>query len=285
MADVAARLLAEVTGGSIGALLPDELQARLATWDPADVAAACANVLIRPQPLDVPSIGLALNNAALGAHWLLAFEELGLPRGLAVYEPGAGASEPVLLAAGAYSGGAGRYVTLNLNRPLAAELRAKLGNVKLDWTIIEDYAQLAAVHLAPASFDVACFHHAVNDILQTAVSEPRGLDTRDIDWWPNERQMIEWLTQDAAAGRLDECARPALLAAVGQAVTLVRPGGWLLFDHWTWEKYRNVAWFPWQLFTDLLPLARSWITTAAMPLREQPLTGRDPRWWMALRRE
>ena len=110
------------------------------------------------------------------------------------------------------------------------------------------------------------------------------MDTRTVDWWPNERQMIEWLAEDEAAGRLDERARPALLSAVRNAVELVKPGGYLLFDHWTWVGHREMDWFPWDLFCDLIPLARDWIGEAGMPLAEIPLAGRDPQWWMCLGR-
>src|SRR5207244_1229372 len=102
-------------------------------------------------------------------------------------------------------------------RPLADQLRAKLGKVRMATRIIEDDARRAETHLSPGSVDVACFHHAVNDLLQTAVAEPRGMDTRTVDWWPNERQMIEWLAEEAAAGRLDERVRPAFVQAVEQA--------------------------------------------------------------------
>jgi len=285
MLDFLDRMVHELTAGDIHALLPDDLQAQIAGFAADDIRESCRHVLVRPHPIEVPGVERPLINPGLAVAWLTAFEELELPRRLEAYEPCAGSSEPVILATQVYSSGAGRYVTANLNRPLAQQLREKLAKLSLDITIIDDYAQLASTHLAPGSFDVACFHHAVNDILQTAVSEPRGMDTRTVDWWPNERQMIEWLAEDQVAGRLDEYARPALVAAVAGAVELVRPGGYLLFDHWTWERYRDVDWFPWQLFSDLIPMAREWLAAAGLPLVERPLAGRDPRWWMCLRRD
>lgn len=279
------RLVDEVSAGSVYALLPDDVQARVGRMARADIEVSARHVLTRPQPAEVHPDGRLLLNPCLAVTWLAAFEELGLPRTLRAYEPCAGSSEPVLLATEVYSQGTGSYVTVNLNRPLAAQLRAKLGKLRIRWEVIEDYAQAATARLTPASFDVACFHHAVNDILQTAVSEPRGMDTSSVDWWPNERQMIEWLAEDHQAGRLDERARPALIEAVRQATELVRPGGWLIFDHWTWVKYETVDWFPFQLFTDMLPMAREWILDAGLPLTEHERVGRDPRWWMCLRRE
>ena len=61
----------------------------------------------------------------------LLFEELNLPRELAVYEPGVGAEEPVILATEGYSKGNGKYLTINLNKNLQKELIGKIDNLKL----------------------------------------------------------------------------------------------------------------------------------------------------------
>ncbi|MFH1566354.1 MAG: hypothetical protein ABIL09_00020, partial [Gemmatimonadota bacterium] len=224
-----------------------------------------------------------VRRAAYAAQYLELFGFLGLPVELAVYEPAAGASDSVAVAVEAYSHGGGRYATVNLNRPLRDELRRKAAHLRLRLDIVEDHAQRVGAHFAAASFDAACFHHAINDILQTAASEPRGMDTTVVDWWPNERQMIEWLAEDYAADGLAARGRPELLAAVAGAVELVRPGGYLLFDHWTSLAARERAWFPWDLFCDLIPLARGWIAASGLPLEEVLLPGADPRWWMCQR--
>ena len=45
--------------------------------------------------------------------------------------------------------------------------------------------------MASGSTHVAWFHHATNDILQTADAKAHGMDTTELDWWPHERQVIE----------------------------------------------------------------------------------------------
>lgn len=45
--------------------------------------------------------------------------------------------------------------------------------------------------MATGSTHVAWFHHATNDIPQTAIAEAHGMDTAELDWWPHERQVIE----------------------------------------------------------------------------------------------
>jgi hypothetical protein len=148
---------------------------------------------------------------------------------------------------------------------------------------VEEHAEQALSLLSPGSFDVACFHHAVNDILQTAVSEPRGMDTTAVDWFPNERQMIEWMDEDAKAGRLEGRGKPELMRIVGDAVRLVRPGGFLVFDHFNWCRFIGVDWFPWDLFYNLIPMTRQWVRESGLPVSEVPLEGMDPQWWMVLR--
>lgn len=285
MQDLIERTVQEVTHGAVFKLLLEETQAQIRALPDEEVRDAARRTLTRPLPGDTSQSARLLLNPCLAVQWLSAFEELKLLKSLRVFEPCAGSSEPVLLAAEIYSEGTGEYTTINLNRPLAGQLRDKLAKFKMKIHIIEDNALHADAHLQPGSIDIACFHHAINDILQTAVAEPRGMDTRTVDWWANERQMIEWLAEEAEAGQLDAHARPALVEAVRQALDLVRPGGFLLFDHWTWEGHRNNGWLPWELFCSLIPLARDWIGDAGLPVKERPLAGRDSQWWMCLQKQ
>jgi len=242
-----------------------------------DIPAKVIGALQQPKPLD---IHMPVLNAVLAAQYYEVFQALRLPGALAVYEPCVGASPPVIFATEAFSQGRGSYTTINLNRPLCAQLRARIGHLRMALRIIEDNAQTALEHLPAGSVDVACFHHAINDILQTAVAEPRGMDTTAVDWFPNERQMIQWLAEEATAHRLEPRGRPELMRIVGDAVRLVRPGGYLLFDHWNWCRFIGVDWFPWELFYNLIPLARQWLAESGLPLTEVRLEGIDPQWWM-----
>jgi len=274
----AGRVAQEISEGAIYRNLDEAAQRELdgISGIPEKVVGA----LKQPKPLD---ICMPVLNAVLAAQYYEVFEALQPPRTMAVYEPCVGGSNPVIIATEAYGGGKASYLAINLNRKLREELRGKTAHLKTPIRIIEDNAQRALAHLAPHSFDVACFHHAVNDILQTAVSEPRGMDTTATDWFPNERQMIEWLAEDARAGRLDQRGRPELMQIVGDAARLVRPGGYLLFDHWNWCRFIGVAWFPWDLFYNLIPMTRRWVAESGLPLAEVRLDGLDPQWWLILR--
>ncbi|MGD0093420.1 MAG: hypothetical protein ABSE73_26200 [Planctomycetota bacterium] len=273
----AKRVTKEISAGIIHRNLDAAARRELAGI--AGLEAKVAGALENPKPLDISRPVL---DAVLAAQYYEVFEALQPPRALRVYEPCVGASCPVILATEAYSGGQASYLTINLNRKLREELQPKTAHLKMSIRIIEDNAQRALAHLAPQSFDAACFHHAVNDILQTAVSEPRGMDTTNIDWFPNERQMIEWLAEDAQAGRLEQRGKPELLQIVGDAARLVRPGGFLVFDHFNWRKFIGVAWFPWELFYNLIPMTRRWVAQSGLPLAEVGLAGVDPQWWLVL---
>ena len=243
----AKRIAREIRGGAIFATLDEGAQRELA--DISQMEEKTVGALQHPKPLD---ISLPVFNAVLAAQYYQLFEALRLPRAFSIYEPCVGASPPVIFAAEAYGGAGANYLSINLNRQLREQLKHKISHLKMSVRIVEDNARRSRDHLAPQSFDVACFHHAVNDILQTASSEPRGLDTTNLDWFSNERQMIEWLAEDARGGLLEKRGKPELMAIVGDAIQLVRPGGYLLFDHWNWCKFIGVDWFPWDLFYELI---------------------------------
>lgn len=273
------RVAEEITTGCIGSSLSLPAREELSAID--DIPGRVRVALTDPKPL---AINMPVLNATLAAQYYEVFEAIAPPRALAVYEPCVGASCPVILATEAYGQGKGSYLTINLNKKLRGELQPKIAHLATPIRVIEENAQTALAHLAPESFDIACFHHAVNDILQTAVSEPRGMDTTAIDWFPNERQMIEWLAEDVAAGTLEQRGKPELLQIIGDAVRLVRPGGHLIFDHFNWERFIGVDWFPWELFYNFIPMTRNWIQEAELPLDEIRLEGVNSQWWLILKR-
>src|ERR1043165_4998881 len=244
-----------------------------------DLPAKVEGALKDPKPLD---ICMPVLNAVLAAQYYEIIQALKPPQTMRIYEPCVGASVPVILAAEAYGHGKSDYTAINLNRKLREQLRLKIAHLKTPIRIIEDHAQHALAHLAPQSFDLACFHHAVNDILQQPVAEPRGRDTTRIDWFPTERQMIEWLAEDVQAGRLDSRGKPELMQIVSDAVRLIRAGGHLVFDHFNWCKFIGVSWFPWDLFYNMIPITRRWIAESSLPLLEVRFAGVDPQWWMIL---
>lgn len=272
----------EITHGAIFKTITQQHQKELMSIPEDELKESVAALLHRPPQPRIPH-GKILSNLVYAAQYYEVFGILGLPEKLRVFEPAVGASDPVVIAAEAYSSGQGNYTTVNLNRQLREQLQGKISHLDMSIRIIDDNAQNVLKYIEPKSLNVVCFHHAINDILQTAVSEPRGMDTATVDWWPNERQMIEWMGEDFESGLIDSRGKPELMEIIGKAVELTRPGGYLVFDHWAGLFYRDLDWFPWEMFYDLVPIARKWIEESDLPVSEIELPDADPQWWMFFR--
>ena len=278
----AEQLLAEAVGGRVGARFQgmDDIDGRT----PEELREGARQVLARPQASEFLPSARPLSRRLLAAQWTALCESLGLPERPEVLELCAGGSDPVVVALDVLFGARAQYVTINLNRKLAAELMERSAGLDLKIRVIEDDAQNLRAHFPDGHFDCVCFHHAVNDILQTAMAAKHGLDTRDIDWWPTERRMIEWLDQQHQADGLASAGIPELRAIFEGAARAVKPGGTLCFDHWTWEYHLGLDWFPGDLFNNLIPLAREVALSLSVPLEEVTPAGLDRQWWVVLRR-
>ena len=272
----------DIAEGAIFDRLQEQVRNSVTAIPQDELIAGVSALLHRPQPRNMPH-AKTLSNLVYAAQYREVFEALDLPRQVGVYEPCVGGSDPVILAAEAYSSGQADYLTVNLNRTLREELQGKIGHLESSIRIIDDNAQRALSHLKSNSVDTACFHHAINDALQTAVSEPRGMDTATIEWWSNERQMIEWMAEDFASGSIVERGKKELMEIISNAVELVRSGGYLVFDHWSSLGYSDVDWFPWEMFCELIPITRQWIAESGLPVVEVELPDADPQWWMFFR--
>ncbi|MGA2499302.1 MAG: class I SAM-dependent methyltransferase [Tepidisphaeraceae bacterium] len=243
-----------------------------------------AQALARPQASEFIPGARPLSRRLLAAQWTLLLETLDLPARPKVLELCAGGSDPVVVALDVLFGNRASYVTVNLNRKLALQLLDRAAGLALPVQVIEDDARNLPAHFPDGTFDCICFHHAVNDILQTAVAARHGWDTRNIEWWTDERQMIEWLGEEHRKDGLASVGLPELRAILESAARAVKPGRTLCFDHWTWRYHLGLDWFPGELFNNMLPMAREVALSLPVPLTEVTPAGLDRRWWMVLRR-
>ncbi len=276
------QLLAEAVEGRVAERFggSDELE----QFSRDELLEGAQQVLARPQAAERTPAARPLGRRLLAAQWTLLLEHVALPDNPAVLEPCAGGSDPVVVALDVLFGDTAAYTTINLNRKLAGELMARAEKLALNVRLIEDDAQSLSTYFDDATFDCVCLHHAVNDILQTAVAAQWGMDTRDIDWWPTERRMIEWLGEQHQEDGLASVGLPELKTILEGAARALRPGGAMCFDHWTWEYHLGLDWFPGELFNGLIPLAREVARSLSVPLEEITPEGLDRQWWMVLRR-
>ncbi|MCC6443751.1 MAG: hypothetical protein IT210_09895 [Armatimonadetes bacterium] len=238
----------------------------------------------RPMPIASLPHPKRLSFAVLTLQWLSAYRAVGLPEDARLLEVCAGGSPPALIALYLHTQNRGRYTGINLNRPLTAQFKDEVAHLPVEAEIIEENAIRVGERFQPGSLNAVAFHHAVNDILQTAVAEPRGIDTRTVDWWPHEMTMISWLAEVAGGGRWEK-GKPELLACIKAALAVTEPGGWLIFDHFTWDGHRKNPEFPARLFHDMIPLTRRWMQESGLPCQEVVFEGFDPQWWMFLQKE
>ena len=272
------RIAKLISVGAIYGVLNEELQATVAALTANDMVDKIQGTIGYPSRFTQPFWALVL-----AAQYYALFEVLDLPKAHAVYEPGAGAEPPVLIASTAFGEGRSRYTTINLNQQLHAKLMNALQDRSLNHRIIADNAQAAFDYLEPSTIDIACFNHSINDILQTAVAEAKGMDTAIVDWFAEERQMIEWLDAAFRSNTIETVGKKELLQIIGDTATLVRSGGYLIFFHCVFEGMQELTWFPWEFYSDLIPITRNWIRASTLPLEEVYLPNIDPRWWMILK--
>ncbi|MEM7124710.1 MAG: hypothetical protein AAF702_00195 [Chloroflexota bacterium] len=276
------RIIELLRYGSIYSVLNQRLRAQIDSLSPDQLAEKVGQTMGNPSRFSYPFWALVL-----AAQYYELFRALGVTKDHAVYEPGAGAEPPVLVASRALGGVQASYTTINLNQQLherltnALDAPAKASAEQC--RIIQANALDALTYLEPGTFDVACFNHSINDILQTAVSEAMGMDTATVDWFAEEQQMIEWLAGEYRTDGLATRGKPELLSIISDAATLVGSGGHLIFYHCVFEGMHALPWFPWDLYCELIPLTRGWIEGSTLAVEEVQLLGVDPQWWMVLR--
>ncbi len=277
-------MLAGLRGGQWNGVLGEEIRLSIERTADSELRLAIEQIAARPQEILTVGGVRGLGVVVTMLQWLSAMRAAGMKRDAYVLEPCAGSDPPVVMASCVHTRGRGRYVTVNLNRPLAALLRERTSHLEFELTIIEDDAANLPRHFGREKFDFVAFHHAVNDILQTAVAHDRGVDTTMIDWWPGQMDMIRHMVRYFESGRIEDVGRPELVRIASVAVEAVRPGCHVVFDHHTWKGHAAIADFPHGLFHELIPIARRWIHEAGLPVKEVHFEGFDDRWWMFLKK-
>lgn len=224
----------------------------------------------------------AVNEVFFRARWAEVLGALHPGKELALLEIASGDADviPQMMARACPHGS--RYITANMNRLLTQSLREKTRHLPLEVLVIEEDAAEIERHLLAESVDIIAFQHAVNDVIQAILCGQAGVDTVYADWMEILPQMIAILQKETAQNTLTQHASPAFLHLLEKLLTVLKPGGLMVMNHYMFQL--DLDWgYPPGLWDNMIPITRQWIK--ALPgCKEVFFEGFDPHWWMFFRK-
>ncbi|MDH4179592.1 MAG: hypothetical protein OEV33_03705 [Armatimonadota bacterium] len=143
-------------------------------------------------------------------------------------------------------------------------------------------AALLCEQFDPGAFHLIALRHIIADIVESAVAEQEGI-TPDSSAGEAQPAVMRALRAYWRSGDLENTVVPRFLDIVDACRSALRPQGRILLAHQVLDSDLRLG-HPLELYADYIPLARRWLAEAALPLREIPLDGFDPHWWLCLQR-
>ncbi|MBN1458112.1 MAG: hypothetical protein JXA57_01155 [Armatimonadetes bacterium] len=140
--------------------------------------------------------------------------------------------------------------------------------------------ELTRLHGSEHMFDVALFDHALDDIVMGGVARNEGISRTDTglgEYAPGPRAIRAYWR----SGELEAVAAPELVSTIGACAQALRPGGHLILHHRV-ENAHLTQGQPMDLYTEYVPLARTWLRHGKLDLTEVSLDSLDPQWWLCL---
>ncbi|WP_422657106.1 hypothetical protein ACK8P5_15175 [Paenibacillus sp. EC2-1] len=211
------------------------------------------------------------------------FETFNIPKKAKLFEIAAGDTIFIPKALNAYADEGAKYITANLNKSLTSGFREKASELSIELEIIEDNGINILSYCGEGKVDVAVFHHAMNDIVQTIIAEREGNDTVNVDWWTAEPQMLQTVMAYHNRGELKTAAYSEFISIIETCMKLLKEDGYFIFDNCTYAGYEDMGYNS-DFHSNYIQLAREWIHEADLGLQEVELEGFDPKWWMVLQK-
>jgi len=209
--------------------------------------------------------------------WLRLLRILELPPGASVFELAPGGDDALMRALAQHDQRA-QLASLDFSLRTGSEPHA-FGAASLSLRVLLSHLR---ERVKVCSVDLIAFRHAVEDIVQAAVAQEDATDpfspTQGDRPAPLRALRAYW-----RSGDLERVVVPQFLEIVKACCVALRPGGQLLFSHQVLDCDLSLG-HPLELYADYIPLARRWIATARLPLREIVLNEFDPHWWLCLQR-
>ncbi len=215
--------------------------------------------------------------------WQQLFKNINLNHKSRVLEVASGQSDPVPQALEKYTQGLGQYVTANLNKKLTAGLLRKTANLNISVDVIEDNAINLEKYYQNEIFDVACFQHAINDMIQTIIACKEGIDTVNNDWFEILPEMIAAVNKYYIKEKLKEVVFDKLIEQIRVCSSLLKSDGFLVFNNHIFQMDLDAGYNS-ELYKSFIPLIRKWIKESDLDLKEITYEHFAPQWWLFLQK-
>jgi len=217
------------------------------------------------------------------AKWADALKAAKSDAPLKVFEVAPGANDKIPQAIAKYfEHPQTSYVTANVDKKLTAGLKRKTAGLPIHINIIEDAAQNIKSYIGEELFDVIAFEHSVNDILYAILGERAGVDMENAYWFDIVQQLTDITTAEYENGTFEANAKPAFLALMQSCLDILKPGGYIVINHFMYKNDLDRGINP-ELWRDMLPIVREWIKELPEG-REVQMNGFNTHWWMFLQK-
>lgn len=174
------------------------------------------------------------------------------------------------------------YITANMNQALNHNLIKKLEGVPIKYRLIDDDAMEIVKYLEDSSVDVIAFQHGLNDVLQAIVCGYYDVDTINSQWMEILPTMIELLTIEVNNGTLKEKVYEPLQNLLHTLSQVLKTNGIIAINHYMFQYDLDLG-YPIDLFTNLIPIVRSWLNTNK-DFKEINMDGFSKQWWLFLQK-
>jgi hypothetical protein len=177
-----------------------------------------------------------------------------------------------------------QYVSFNMNKKLTREFYGKTKELDVSVLVIEEDAKYIPDYFGPDYFNIVAFQHSINDVIQSILCHKEGIDTINSDWMKVLPHMIKIMQRELQEGTLEQHAKKEFLSLISNCIDTLTQNGMMIFSHYMFQLDLDLG-YPYELWHNMLPMARKWILESGLMVEEIEFEGFDKQWWMFLRKK
>jgi hypothetical protein len=177
-----------------------------------------------------------------------------------------------------------QYVSFNMNKKLNREFYRKTKGLEVSLLVIEEDAKYIPDYFGPNYFNAVAFQHSINDVIQAILCHKESIDTIDTDWMKVLPHMIKIMQRELQEGTLEQHAKKEFLSLISNCMDTLTQNGMMIFSHYMFQLDLDLG-YPYELWHNMLPMARKWILESGLMVEEIEFEGFDKQWWMFLRKK